>query len=71
MSVTQELKESICQYLQKARRSIPNRDIAKALKADKHLVDKAVVELINEGRAEYVSFGGITCIRFAGDAGKE
>jgi len=61
--VTEELKQNICQYLQKMDRSLSSRDIAKGLKAEKHLVDKAVFELIDEGRAEYVSFGGITCIK--------
>lgn len=61
--VTEEIKTQIVEYLKKVKRSVTNRDIAKALKLEKKIVDKAVNELVNEGRVEWVSFGGETRIK--------
>lgn len=61
--VTEEIKNQIIDYLKKVKRSVTSRDIAKALKLEKKLVDKAVNELVNEGRIEWVSFGGETRIK--------
>ncbi len=61
--VTEDIKNQIIDYLKKVKRSVTSRDIAKALKLEKKIVDKAVNELVNEGRIEWVSFGGETRIR--------
>ncbi|MCL7397323.1 MAG: hypothetical protein LZ167_07930 [Thaumarchaeota archaeon] len=61
--VTEDIKNQIVDYLKKVKRSVTSRDIAKALKLEKKVVDKAVNELVNEGRIEWVSFGGETRIK--------
>jgi Mn-dependent DtxR family transcriptional regulator len=61
--VTEEIKNQIIDYLKKVKRSVTSRDIAKALKLEKKVVDKAVNELVNEGRIEWISFGGETRIK--------
>ncbi|MCL7383910.1 MAG: hypothetical protein LZ172_06780 [Thaumarchaeota archaeon] len=61
--VTEDIKNQIVEYLKKVKRSVTSRDIAKALKLEKKVVDKAVNELVNEGRIEWVSFGGETRIK--------
>jgi Mn-dependent DtxR family transcriptional regulator len=61
--VTEDIKNQIVEYLKKVKRSVTSRDIAKALKLEKKIVDKAVNELVNEGRIEWVSFGGETRIK--------
>lgn len=61
--VTEEIKQKIVDYLEKVGRSVTSRDVAKALKLEKKIVDKAVAELVNEGKIEYVSFGGETRIK--------
>ncbi len=61
--VTEDIKNQIIDYLKKVKRSVTNRDIAKALKLEKKVIDKAVNELVNEGRIEWVSFGGETRIK--------
>ena len=60
----EEVKQKIVQHLQRVKQA-PNRDIAKATKIDKHLVDKAIVELINDGTLMYVNYGGITYVAIA------
>lgn len=61
--VTEDIKNQIIDYLKKVKRSVTSRDIAKALKIEKKIIDKAVNELVNEGRIEWVSFGGETRIK--------
>ena len=61
--VTEDIKNQVIDYLKKVKRSVTSRDIAKALKLEKKVVDKAVSELVNEGRVEWVSFGGETRIK--------
>lgn len=61
--VTEDIKNQIIDYLKKVKRSVTSRDIAKALKLEKKVVDKAVNELVGEGRIEWVSFGGETRIK--------
>ncbi len=52
-----ELKQKIVDYL-KTEGKAKNRDIAKALGEDKKLVDKAIGELGNEGKIEYLYLDG-------------
>lgn len=61
--VTEEIKNQIIEYLNKVKRSVTSRDIAKALKLEKKIVDKAVNELVSEGKIEWISFGGETRIK--------
>ncbi len=61
--VTEDIKNQIIDYLKKIKRSVTSRDIAKALKLEKKIIDKAVNELVNEGRIEWISFGGETRIK--------
>ena len=60
----EEVKQKIVQHLQRVKQA-PNRDIAKTTKIDKHVVDKAIVELIDNGTLMYVNYGGITYIAIA------
>jgi Mn-dependent DtxR family transcriptional regulator len=61
-----DVKQKIVQHLQRVKQAA-NRDIAKATKIDKHLVDKAIVELINNGMLVYVNYGGVTLVALAGE----
>lgn len=54
--VSSELKEKVVQYLKTVTKA-KNREVAKAIEADKHLVDKAIAELSKEGKIEYVYLG--------------
>ncbi|MCS7281191.1 MAG: hypothetical protein NZ583_06165 [Desulfobacterota bacterium] len=54
--VSEELKQKILEYLKTVSKA-KNRDIARALNEDKHLVDKAIGELSKEGKIEYIFLG--------------
>ena len=43
-----------------------NRDVARAIEVEKHLVDKVMGELAKEGKVEYQGFGGITYVVLKG-----
>ena len=62
---SEEIKQKIVQQLQRVKQA-PSRDIAKATKIDKHLVDKAITELINDGTLIYVNYGGVTYVALPG-----
>jgi len=66
----EEVKQKIVQQLQRVKQAA-NRDIAKATRIDKHTVDKAITELINDGTLIYVNYGGVTYVALAGKAGEE
>jgi Mn-dependent DtxR family transcriptional regulator len=51
-----ELKMKVIEYLKTVSKA-KNREVAKALDADKHLVDKAITELSKEGKIEYLYLG--------------
>ena len=51
-----ELKMKVMEYLKTVSKA-KNREVAKALDADKHLVDKAITELSKEGKIEYLYLG--------------
>ena len=53
---TEELKEKILKYLGTVSKS-KNRDVARAIGEEKRLVDKAIAELGNEGKLEYLYLG--------------
>ncbi len=51
--VTQELKDKILKYLSTTSKA-KNRDVARAIEVEKHLVDKAIGELAKEDKIEYL-----------------
>jgi Mn-dependent DtxR family transcriptional regulator len=54
--VTGELKQKIIDYLKTVSKA-KNREVAKEIGADKHIVDKAIAELSKEGIIEYIYLG--------------
>jgi Mn-dependent DtxR family transcriptional regulator len=66
----EEVKQKIVQQLQRVKQAA-SRDIAKATKIDKHTVDKAITELINDGTLIYVNYGGVTYVALASKVGEE
>lgn len=54
--VSNELKEKVIQYLKTVSKA-KNKEVAKAIDTDKHLVDKAIAELSKEGKIEYIYLG--------------
>lgn len=54
--VTEDLKQKILDYLKTVSKA-RNKDVARALGEDKHLVDKAIAELSKEGKVEYLFLG--------------
>jgi Mn-dependent DtxR family transcriptional regulator len=54
--VTDELKQKITEYLSSVDKA-KNRDVARAIEVDKALVDKAIAQLANEGKIEYIYLG--------------
>jgi Mn-dependent DtxR family transcriptional regulator len=63
--MNEDLKESVLKYLGTVSQA-KNKEVARAVGQDKHLVDKAIAELAKEGKIEYRSFGGITYIALPG-----
>jgi Mn-dependent DtxR family transcriptional regulator len=63
--MSEEVKESILKYLGTVSQA-RNKEVARAVGQDKHLVDKAIAELAKEGKIEYRSFGGITYVALPG-----
>jgi len=63
--MSEDLRESILKYLATVSQA-KNKEVARAVGQDKHLVDKAIAELAKEGKIEYRSFGGITYIALPG-----
>jgi Mn-dependent DtxR family transcriptional regulator len=56
-----DLKKRVREYLATVN-TAKNRDVAKALNEDKHLVDKAIGDLSKEGVIEYLYLNG-SCIK--------
>jgi len=63
--MSEELKEAILKYLGTVSQA-RNRDVARAIGAEKALVDKAIGDLAKDGKIEYRSFGGITYVALPG-----
>ena len=63
--VSDELKQKILHYLGTVDKA-KNRDVARAVGAEKTLVDKAIGDLAKTDQIEYRSFGGITFIVLKG-----
>jgi N-acetylmuramic acid 6-phosphate (MurNAc-6-P) etherase len=56
LMASEELKQKVLNYLGTVDKS-KNRDVAKAIEEEKSLVDKAIAELGNEGKIEYLYLG--------------
>jgi Mn-dependent DtxR family transcriptional regulator len=54
--IRSELKEKVIEYLKTVSKA-KNKEVAKAIDEDKHLVDKAIAELSKEGKIEYIYLG--------------
>ena len=54
---TEELKQKILDYLKTVSKA-KNRDVAKALEEEKRTVDKAIGELAQDGKIEYLYLNG-------------
>lgn len=54
--ITEELKQKILDYLKTVSKA-KNKDVARAIGEEKHVVDKAIAELSKEGKVEYVYLG--------------
>lgn len=54
--VTGELKQKIIDYLKTVSKA-KNKEVARDIGADKHVVDKAIAELSKEGVIEYIYLG--------------
>lgn len=54
--VTPELKQKVVDYLKTVSKA-KNKEVARAIEADKHIVDKAIAELSKEGKIEYIYLG--------------
>lgn len=51
--MSEELRQRIVEYLATVSKA-KNRDVARAVKEEKRLVDKAIAELSKEGKVEYI-----------------
>lgn len=51
--MSEELRQKILEYLATVSKA-KNRDVARAVGEEKHLVDKAIAELSKEGKVEYI-----------------
>ena len=65
----EETEQKILQHLERVKQGL-SRDIAKATKIDKHLVDKAITDLIGQGKLNYVNYGGVTYVALASETSK-
>jgi Mn-dependent DtxR family transcriptional regulator len=54
--VSEELKQKVLQYLESVTKA-KNREVARALGADKGVVDKVIAELAKDDKIEYVYLG--------------
>jgi hypothetical protein len=54
--ISSELKEKVIEYLKTVSKA-KNKEVAKAIDEDKHLVDKAIAALSKEGKIEYIYLG--------------
>ena len=54
--VADELKQKVIEYLETVPHA-KNKEVAKAIGEDKHIVDKAIAELSKEDKVEYIYLG--------------
>ena len=58
-----ELEARILELFRKKNKMLSSRDVAKGLGLKHSEVKKALTKLVNEGKLEFVSFGGATFIQ--------
>ena len=63
MSEQDGLEASIMEFFHKKNKMLASRDVAKGLGMKHSEVRPALTKLINEGKLEFVSFGGTTFIQ--------
>jgi len=66
--MSEELNEKILKYLGTVSQA-RNKEVARAVVAEKGEVDKAIAELAKAGKIEYRSFGGISYVALPGKSG--
>ncbi len=54
--ITEELKQKVIDYLKTVTKA-KNKEVAREIGEDKHLVDKAIAALSKEGKIEYLYLG--------------
>lgn len=54
--ISDELKQKVIDYLKTVNKA-KNKEVAKAIDEDKHLVDKAISALSKEDKIEYIYLG--------------
>lgn len=54
--ISSELKQKVIDYLKTVSKA-KNREVAREIGEDKHLVDKAIAELSKEDKIEYIYLG--------------
>lgn len=54
--ISSELKQKVIDYLKTVSKA-KNKEVAREVGIDKHLVDKAISELSKEGKIEYLYLG--------------
>jgi Mn-dependent DtxR family transcriptional regulator len=54
--ISSELKQKVMDYLKTVSKA-KNKEVARAIDVDKHLVDKAIAALSKEGKIEYIYLG--------------
>ncbi|MBP1734407.1 MAG: putative dissimilatory sulfite reductase subunit [Deltaproteobacteria bacterium] len=54
--ISDELKQKVMDYLKTVSKA-KNKEVAKAIDEDKHLVDKAIAALSKEDKIEYIYLG--------------
>lgn len=54
--ISDELKQKVIDYLKTVSKA-KNKEVAKAIDEDKHLVDKAISALSKEDKIEYIYLG--------------
>ena len=54
--ISDELKQKVIDYLKTVSKA-KNKEVAKAIDEDKHLVDKAIAALSKEDKIEYIYLG--------------
>jgi len=59
----QELKTKVLELFKKKNKMLSSRDVAAGLGIENSAAKKVLTALINEGKLEFVSFGGATFIK--------
>ncbi len=60
---TEELKLQILEFFKKKNKMLTSKDVATGLELEHREVKKLLIELVNEEKLEFTSFGGATFIK--------